>query len=367
MKKLFKSISLISALIISINVSAKTPRAVVTGIKGNVFISQSGATRKLDVGSYIFDFDQIFSEVGAQLTFNDYSDHVYHLSGSGHISMLNKMVELKGGYLWVQSLEESDEHFHVQTVNATVSYSRGEFIVSYDTQSGKSQLLGIKGTHIFKNNVDEFLKEEVGPGRFSFISEKYENGAPRMATPISSNAYSAVLSLYDGVRPLGKTPTAKESVRKFPQRKIASTPIIPAKPDASVIVRRKKRNKSAERQNNLLHFYKAKVSTLEKKYKKKPYKFKPEYKSKTGVVVKVYEYKDARKPASVTPVAAPVVKEKVRGPASIADLNPQVEVKKDAFEKSLINEYKKQMRHSKEINSLIKELKSFDQDYSISY
>lgn len=48
-------------------------------------------------------------------------------------------------------------------------------------------------------------------------------------------------------------------------------------------------------------------------------------------------------------------------------LNPQVEIKKSAFENSLMEEYKKQRRHSGELNSLIKELKSFDQDYKVSY
>jgi hypothetical protein len=379
MKRSFRSTNLIKLLIlifISYAAFAKAPKAVVSGVKGNVFITSNGATKKLDLGDYIYDFDEIFTEVGAQVSFNDYFDHSYHLSGSGHITVLNKMIELKGGYLWSQSNESTTEHFHIQTVNSTVSYTHGEFVISYDNESGKTQLLSIKGTHIFKNNTHEFLKEEIGPGKFSFVIEKYENGAPRVPTPIGSSAYTAVISLFDDVKPMRKKEAVVEEIEKFPSRpstiqssgrKIASIESKDKKSGGSVIIIKEKKVDRSKRDDNLLNFYKSKVTNLAKKYKKKPYVFKPDYTKRTNAKVKIYGLKKNRVPASKSVnVYRPKVK-KVRKPASMIELNPQVKVKKDVFETSLMKEYKKQMRHSKEINNLIKDLKSYDQDYNESY
>jgi len=70
-------------------------------------------------------------------------------------------------------------------------------------------------------------------------------------------------------------------------------------------------------------------------------------------------------PAVKKEVVKPQVKA-MRGPASVP-LNPQVTIKKDAFEKGLTKEYKKQMRHSSEVNSLIRDLKNYDQDFKTAY
>jgi hypothetical protein len=286
------------------------------------------------------------------------------------------MIELKGGYLWTQSMENTENHFFIQTVNSTVSFTHGEFVISYDNESGKTQLLSIKGTHLFKNNNHEFLKEEISAGKFSFIIEKYENGAPRVPTPIGSNAYTAVTSLFDEVNPMHKSKTVVEEIEKFPTRRLATQPSgrkiasidsKDKKSGGSVILIKEKKVDRSKRDDNLLNFYKSKVTKLAKKYKKKPYKFKPEYKRKSNAVVKIYGKKKSRVPASNNVKIYKVRKKKLRKPASMMELNPQVKVRKDIFETSLMKEYKKQMRHSKEINSLIKDLKSYDQDYNESY
>lgn len=384
MRRLFKSISLIkfSLIFLSLAVFAKTPRGVIMEVKGNAFVTSNGKTSQLRAGDYLHDFDEIFTEVGSNLTFNDYYDHRYHLSGSGHITILNQMIELKNGYLWTQSLEERSTHFHIQTVNSTVSYTHGEFIISYDNEHGKTQLLSIKGTHLFKNNVNEFLKEEVSTGKFSFVTEEYENGAPRVPTPIGSSAYTAVLSLFDNAKPLPQRDQTLETIEKFPKRrvesisggrKVASVESKDSRSGGSVILLKKKVEKEDDRDKSLLNMYKSQVKTLAKKYKRVPKKFKPDFSKKSNVVIKVYGTKSQRVPASVSSSKASAMKvhkiekKSSRKPASMMELNPQVNVKKDAFESSLIEEYKKQMRHSKEINSLIKDLQSYDQDYKEAY
>ena len=379
MKRSYRNTNLIKLLIlifISYAAFGKSPKAIISAVKGNVFKTSNGVTKKVSPGEYVYDFDEIFTEVGAQVSFNDYFDHTYHLSGSGHVSILNKMIELKGGYLWAQSMENTTDHFHVQTVNSTVSFTHGEFVVSYDTESGKTQLLSIKGTHIFKNNVHEYLKEEISTGKFSFVVEKYENGAPRIPTPIGSTAYTTVISLFDEVKPMRHEKSPVESIEKFPMRgndsrqsgrKIASIDSKDKKSGGSLIIIKEKKVDRSKRDSSLLNFYKSKVTTLAKKYKKKPYKFKPDYSKRSKVIVKVYGQGKKRTPASKGHKVYRAPVKATRKPASMIDLNPQVKVKKDAFESSLLNEYKKQMRHSKEINSLIKDLKSYDQDYKESY
>ena len=130
------------------------------------------------------------------------------------------------------------------------------------------------------------------------------------------------------------------------------------KPGGEIIFLKKKESIGSVPKYSALEYFKKKT-----KKKKVPYKFKPSYKKESGVKVHVYTgiYKAKRGPASVKG------KKKMRGPASITVINPQVEIKKSAFESSLMQEYKKQRRHSEELNSLIKELKSFDQDYKVSY
>lgn len=380
MRKLYRSIKITKLLVLSLALSAsvlaKTPRGVVSAIKGNVFVTTQGQTKKLDTGDYLYDFDQIFTEVGAQLSFRDYHDHQYHLSGSAHASILNQMIDLKGGYLWVQTQETSEQQFHIQTVNATVSYTHGEFIISYNMEDGKSQLLSVDGTHLFKNNIQEFLKEEVSTGMFSFITEEYENGAPRIPTPVGSKAYTTALSLFDDVRPSqGKLNTSKKNrlsppvdlKNKSRSRAIASVETSHSSSEGSIIVLKKAdASKDKKYSKSLMSYYKNKVSKLSKDLKKKPKKFKPSYSKKTGVTVKVFGQKKSRGIASVKTEQVKTPK-KTRKPASMMELNPQVTIKKNAFESSLLQEYKKQMRHSKDINNLIQELKSYDQDYKQAY
>lgn len=383
MKKLFKSISLISLLLSShIVFGASSPKAVVESIKGNVFVTRAGETSNLVSGDYLYDFDQVITEVGAQITFKDYFDHSYHLAGSGYVAILNKMIELKGGYLWVQSMTNSSELFQVQTINAQASYSKGEFIVSYDQESGKTQLLSIKGTHLFSNNENSYMKEEVSDGKFSFISEQYENGAPRMPTPIGQSAYGAVVSLYTDIKPLETNRNAVSSMAKVnisaeeayttkasttgTKRTIASVSDESGKGEMIFV----KQEVQEDNSNALKNFYKSKVTEMSKQFEKKPKKFAPDYNQKSSVSIKVYgqaskgaKSSSQRMPASVISGVA----KKMRTPASMTELNPQVTIKNDAFEQSLIDQYKIQMRHSKEINNLINDLKSYDQDYKQSY
>jgi len=208
----------------------------------------------------------------------------------------------------------------------------------------------------------------VPAGKFSFVSEKYENGAPRVPTPIGSSTYSSVVSLYDGIKPMDKQSNVVEDIAKVQMeaapvgRNIASTPAPEGTSAGTVII--VKKAPMEDREDKLKSFYKNQITSMEKKYKKVPKKFKPDYSTKSHVSIKIHNVPTTRLPASVE---IKNHKSTSRMPASMTELNPQVEIKNDVFEKSLIDQYKKQMRHSNEINSLIKDLKSYDQDYKQAY
>ncbi len=415
MRRSYKSIKRTSILVLALITSfamAKTPRAVVASVQGNVFVTSNQQTRKLDAGSYIYDFDDIFTEVGAELVFKDYFDHEYHVSGSSYVSMLNKIVELKSGYIWVKSMEETDDKFQLQTVNATIAYNSGEFIASYDPQSGKSQILSIKGSHTINNNVYEFMKEKVGPGRFSFVKEDYENGAPRVPTPISSSAYDAVTSLFPNVKPMdsrtlvAKAPSHKDNkisqelYEKSPKRSTASVTLredmrVSQKP-GSIVVRQSTKvatrrqiasvpvESETTRSKKLESFYGDKLRELASEAPKKVVKkkFKPDYSTKSDVQLNIH-MPTYRVPASVTPdegvrkfrpaPATPVeevkpAKEPVssRNPASVqSPINDDLQT--DVFESSLRQEYLRQPKHDSAVNKLINDLESYSQDYKEAY
>ena len=103
MRKLFKNTNLIKILLasflLSLSVYAKAPRGVVSATKGNVFLLANGTMKELHIGDYLYEFDEVFTEIGASATIQDYYDNQYHLSGSGHVRIMNRLVELKSGYL----------------------------------------------------------------------------------------------------------------------------------------------------------------------------------------------------------------------------------------------------------------------------
>lgn len=406
----------------------KNPRAVVSSVQGNVFVTNGDQTKKVDAGSYLYDFDDIFTEVGAELVFRDYYDHEYHVSGSSYISVLNRIVELKSGYIWVKSMEETEDQFQLQTVNSTISYNSGEFIASFDADNGKTQILSIKGTHSFNNNVYEFMKEKVGPGRFSFIKEDYENGSPRVPTPISSSAYSAVTSLFPAVKPMderkiaAKAPTHKDNkltqelYNKKAKRSTASVHLreemrVSSQP-GEIVLRKSTFDKTrrqiasvpvepSSRSSKLQKVYQEQMRKLASEAPKpKPVKkkFKPSYTKKSDVEVNIHR-SNLRVPASTpeessTPdlpqmapeiapeKSAPVRKfrpaksnyeqtpikmnKSTRNPASVPS-PVKDDLKNDIFESSLRREYINQKKHNDAINSLINDLESYSQDYEQAY
>lgn len=374
MKKLFKSTKLISTaflLLIADVAMAQSEKAVVTALMGRAFVNRKVDSKpvmlEVKKGDTLFEFDEVFTEVGSQLSMRDSYDHDFHLSGSGYALILNRAIELKGGYLWVRSYSDRDEKFTVSTVNANTTYDNADFIISFDQDSGKTQLMSLKGQVEFANMVHSYLKYEVPAGKFSFISESYEDGSPRMPTPTGESTYRKVISLFDGVDKDFENKTKRQIVKKESSKADHRTPASATSPktvsEPGSIIYVKESPKIIDDSNMIDDIGRKLASESMKKISAKK-KFKPAYEKSSGVQVKVFGTQNNtgnRMPASVGNMKN---KDTMRGPASLVS---PVQIKNDPFESSLLIEYKKQMRHSNEVNSLIKELKNYDQDYKESY
>lgn len=376
---------------------------VISSVKGNAFFSEGGSTKVLKTGMHLPAKTEIFTEVGSQISFNDYYDHVFYLSGGAHLIVYPNLVELKEGYLWVKSLtyDALKGPLKITTANALVENRKGEGILSYDSYSGKTQVLSIKGDFELKNIHQEYQWTQVAEGQFSFIQDEYNEGSPRKATPIGYASYKKVTSLFEGVDAFDKK-KAEQTMKAYPSTAVAPKSRGIASVNEKVdpfeqalrqeqgeqvghtapgkITVLKLRDPEHEKavQQNLMKFYKNKVTELSRPKPKK--KWTPTYGQKSDVKVMIFgrgasHATSKRMPASVRPVrpaqtniTTQTHKMKYRTPASIGGMVPTVNSKANGkFESELVDQYKKQMRHDRDVNDLIDQLKSIDMDYKKEY
>lgn len=385
MKRLFKisKIKLLFSLLAlgAFNVSlAQTPLAVVQEVSGGAFMTTpKGRTIAVQKGQHIYDFAQIRTTLGAQVSFNDYYDHQFHLSGAGSIKFMNKVIELRRGYLWFQALGQNNHGFHVQTANAQVGLSSGEGILSFDPASDKSQFLSLKGGFVFGNLLDAQLNVMVRSGQFSFVDLDYQEGVPRTPTPVGQESFSKIVGLFHQVTPMDgtreasryqfvagtqKSGHAQRSPASVGKEKSSGVRFLPLKHSPELERKRK----------SLLEAYGS--DSEGKKSSARPKRAPAEAKKSQpsgGVPLNVYGAQDSikknsspkskRAPASVKP--SEEVEKIIQNARKPASVGPQKQM--DAFERVLQNEYKQQKRHPEEVNQLIDELKSFEQDFEQGY
>lgn len=338
---------------------------LVREIKGNSFVSSKSQSLKVaKLGDSIDDFAEVITEEGASVTIALTHDQLLHLSGSTQVRFFNKMLELKRGYVWLQSTKSGGIN-NIQTANADFRFTTGEGVYSFDPGKGKSQVLVISGEQTIANinRVDNYTA--LRDGEFSFVSLDYENGSPRAPTRIGGSSFSKVIALFEGVEPLGPhSYQAPEKAKHASGRSIASVmeeeQSIQSAPKGKIIyIEDNSHEQERVRELELLNYHQKQLVKIATPKPAK--KWKPTYEKNSNVKVKIFGAKPSgRAPASVAPTSSVV-----RSPASLGRMAPSIE--DDAFRKSLVDEYKKQMRHSKEVNSLIKELESVDQDFSESY
>ncbi len=303
-------------------------------IKGHVFTISQGETKVLKAGDELNSGTDLITEEGSQVTFNDFADHTYNLSGSGHMTLKNKEFELKRGYLWVQSFNAYTTA-EVKTANAVTSFKRSEFILSFDNNSGRSQILAVNGPIDFLNFHERNLMRTLETGHFSFVDKDYEQGMPRKGTLIGYQSFMKIAALFDNVKPLDGSVIAVIK-NQSPQKKLDVKEEGLARELASI----------------------GSVKESKKKVWKKKAVETPEEKIQNA---KIYGLQTEML-ETMTPVLQPVNK---RIPASIA--TPEAAVIQNQFEQSFKAEEIKQPRHESDVNRLIDDLKSYQSDFNKEY
>lgn len=324
--------------------------ARISSVKGNVFSLTNGKTQILKAGDEVQEGSEIVSEEGAQVSYSDFYDHMFHLSGSGQIALTkDKEHELRRGYIWVQSYNDNMPAV-IKTANAFATFRKVEMILSFDNASGRTQVLAVTGNFDFTNLLETHLSRKIDAGNFSFVDNEYEQGMPRTPTLIGFNSYKKITGLFDGVKP--QDPQAMNIVQNkapesqaIPQQK---EPIRVVATDSEAIKYfADKNNPSAPVPAKKMKMAKAKPGKP-----KEPHRNVKIY----GLESEILETFSAAMPAGN--------KMEKRAPASVSE---GAKVVQDEFENSLKQEYNKQTRHSSDVNDLIDQLKSYQSDYKKEY
>ncbi len=361
-----KNVLIVIALVFSFSSFAETV-ARVLDVQGNAFAFNGKKTTSLKYGSKVLDLTEIMVEDGATLSLLNPQGHVVHINGGSLVKLYNGIFELKNGHVWVNSTTNTSGLFN--TANSIGQYGEGQFILSFDNITGKTQLLVLVGDVKFSNALEPSLNTNVSAGLFSLVDPKYENGLPRTPTKVGLSSYKQMKLVFTNFKEIQKTNFEKTmwgEEKSSPKRSIASVISAPSK------------NWKSKTRGRLIKIttyggsrVPASVGPMDyytDMKKRNAWKYKP-IKNSHFAPVKYYGVKPAVKMKKQhAPMVKVVKKMEVkktvnRVPASIQKSQMIHEIKRSGFEASLNKESKKIKRHSNEINNLIDELKTYKQDF----
>lgn len=320
------------------------PVAQVTEISGAVFvITPEGKTRTLSAKDHVDLQSEILVDEGASITFNDYYDASYHLTGGSHVKIFDKSLQLKKGKTWVQS--RSVRHpLALTTANGHVDYKRGEFITTFDQATSRSQVLVVTGEVEVSNILDHDMKYTVQAGTFSIIDPEIESGVPRAPTRVGLSSLTAALAEFKQI--------PEKTISAAPARGIASVEETPHKKGEIIFI--KSHRLPASVQGSAHSYYKQKA--------------RPASAALTHAPIRIYGVTEE---ASVAPqseqvqvrvlvpsATSPRVPASVAGPA-ITEKSSSLGKIDQEFADSLKREVSGQPKHSKELERLIEDLKSY--------
>jgi len=177
------------------------PIGRITEVTGAGFVSTNGSTHEARKGELIYDKTEIVVEHKGRISITDNEDHRFHLGNASSAYYENGAVVLRSGDMWIQSVDKNNS-YTLKTANAAIVFDQGEAIVTYDGANGKTQLMVINGMMKFSNIRVPDLNLSVAEGNFSYVSNGYDEGAPRDPTPVGDRTYKELLSIFPGVTPM---------------------------------------------------------------------------------------------------------------------------------------------------------------------
>jgi len=205
------------------------PVAQVIDVKGQVFaLGLDGSTKTLKNNDHIEDKSEIMVGEDGQVTLNDYFDATYHLIQGSHLKFFNKSVQLKKGKAWIQSLN-SRHPLSLTTGNGHVAFWKGEFIATFDQPTSKTQILVVNGEVEVSNILDKNMKYNLPAGTFTMVDPEVENGVPRAPTKVGLNSLQTALAEFKSLPQKLQSPTSEESApqAQTQTRAIASVEELP--------------------------------------------------------------------------------------------------------------------------------------------
>jgi hypothetical protein len=341
--KLSNSFVLFFIMTIS-TVAWSKPVAQVIEVKGQVFsIAEDGKTTTLKKNDHLNNRSEVMVGENGSITLNDYYDATYHLIEGSHVKFYDKSAQLKKGKAWIQSLN-SRHPLALTTANGHVDYWKGEFIATFDQASGRSQFLVVNGDVEVSNVLDKNMKYTVSAGTFTLIDPEVDDGVPRSPTKVGLTSLNKALSEFKALPESLKEPTS-------PTRGIASVDdekAAPAPARGKIIFI----NNQGQVMNRLPAS--SEEHGAHKYFKKKTTKAASQAApSLSAAPIRIFGAATAepeqRKPASIQPLSERNNDKKVSNELNIDS----------DFNKSLSLEKASQPKHSKELENLINDLKSY--------
>jgi len=317
-----KILSILAVLVLpTLAIAAPLQFGRIVDIKGSGFISFEGQTHEIKKGEVVYANSEIIIEHSGQVVFTDNADHKFHLGNASSVAVFAGKVELRSGDVWVQSLNKTDE-YKLTSANASVSYTGGEAIFSYDSAKGKTQLMVINGLMKLANLRSPELNLTVAEGNFSFVDPSFEEGMPRDPTPVGQKTYGQLVAMFPGVSPMDKHSAdifKNDHSAKPVERSIASAPEAPAHHSVVKAGRKAAAELEKEYKMEVMKFAlkKAEPTTVTKKT------VKATTPKANGLVVKIYGLagSDTSATTAIYDITAPDVAK--RAPASVPEVSSE--------------------------------------------
>lgn len=323
------------------------PVAQVTEVKGQVFmVSPDGKTKSLKTNDHVEEKSEIMVGEDGTVTLNDYYDATYHLTEGSHLKFFDKSVQLKKGKTWIQSLN-ARHPLALTTANGHVGFWKCEFITTFDQSSSKSQVLVVNGDVEVSNVLDKNMKHTVAAGTFTLIDPEIENGLPRTPTKVGLDSLNSALSEFKALPEKLKEPTQIAVAARGIASVEAEPATAPVKKGQIIFISKsgKMDRLPASAETGAYNYFKKKLAK-KTKAEAAPIRF---YGMNVMENAPAPVMVQPRIPASVKPISVIATPKKVA-----SDLNIDAE-----FSDSFRQEKASQPNHSKELENLIQDLKSY--------
>jgi len=306
-------------------------------LKGQAFLVREGKTEALRKDMDLLEGSQIMVADDSHVTLGDFHDRYYHLMPGTLFTLREKASVLQRGGVWSQA-RVTRTAANLSTANMLVRSLRGEFVLTYDSASQHSQLSVVTGEVDVASPADPALRYGLAAGQFTVARPEVDDGYPRTPAKLGYESLLKVVGQFPTVRSWDAgVARAQETQASSPARGIAS--VSEAAPQGQII------------------FMKTTLSAQDRVPA-----------SWSGEAQKYFQLKKATRPSKAESAKVRVIGFQADGAtASRNPASPVVMPSKDKEHRSKSSDFlesyqlhlQKQPVHSKEVQRLIDDLKSY--------